>query len=354
VGLRDYLDKVRYGDIKLPGITRIPAEHVLVPGFQSAPFEAGRHYFTIRADSVSLRHDRDWFTTWQPMLVAVTEFRYGTREVSVPFVIGPDTLRQRVNAEVPLATVYSATRLAGTHPYIGGRLTVTVLLFRVKHDDYLKKLLGVVDKLAGALDFATMLSPYLKVAETVIDGIDSVLGDKSTVAVLGHRTEYDPNAGDIFRPGYFAVTRSGALDPAGLWVGEDHLLRSGTEAASAQPVSDDLVLYSITGTDTRNDVPSLPWFAPLWERVDTAAGTGTDDGKTAMKVHLAVLYEQLRRSPDVARGQARELYLENETLARRLFDDALTTRSYAKSPGSANGGGDELQREFLDLLGSDW
>jgi hypothetical protein len=353
VGLRDLISTLKEGKIPLPSVARVPDDHVLVDGYQATPFEVGRHYFTVRANSIGLRNNRQWFTTWQPMLVAMTEFRYGTEEVSVPFVIGPATLSQRANAEIPLATVYAATKLAGTHPYIGDRVAVTVLLFRVKDGDYVQQILGVVDKMAAAFDYSMLLTPYLRLTEAVIDGIDSILGIKDTATVLGHRIEYNPNTGDIFRPGYYALTAS-AMDSAALWVRDDHLLRVGPDAASAQPVIDDFVLYSITGTDKRNDIESMPWFAPLWERVDRGASTPSEDGKRAMKTHLGILYEQLRRSPDVAREQVDELYDKQESDALRLHARALRLASLGQPPVGPAAGEDDLQREFLAILDKEW
>ncbi|HYT92111.1 MAG TPA: hypothetical protein VEL76_25575 [Gemmataceae bacterium] len=351
MGLHDILGKVRYGDISLPRLARIPDDQVLVEGYQVESFEAGRHYFTVRVDSMSLQHDRRWFTTWQPMLVAVSEFRYSDQEVSVPFVIGPDMLKRRTDAEIPFATVFAATRVAGTHPYVGDRVAVTVLLYRVKHDDYLQRLLRVVGKMAAAFDYATMLSPYLKLASAVIDGIDAVLGHKDTMPVLGHRVEYNPNAGDVFRPGYYAVLPGNAPDSGSLWVHPDHMLRDGFHA-SAEPVRDDLVLYSITGTRERNDVDSLPWFQPLYERVYRAANTPNEDGKTAAKAHLAIIAEQLRQSPDIAAAQVSALYNKYDAIARSIHEEALSRKAWG--PGDLANSEDDLQRTFLDSFKREW
>ena len=346
MGLSDVIRRVKYGDIQLPTIARVPDHHVrLRDGFSATPFEANRHYFTVRANSMGLRHDREWFKTWQPMLVAVTEFRYGTAEMSVPFVMGPDTLRQRANVETPLATVFTGTRLAGTHPYVGDRVAVTVLLFKVLHTDYASRVLSIVDSLAAALDYSAMLAPYLKLAGAIRNGIDAILGSQKTMAVLGYRTEYNPNAGDVFRPGYYALAAN-ALEPSELWVRDDHLLRAGPDAATAQPVSDDLVLYSITATDARNDVDSLPWCAPLWERVKRTAAEGTEKGWTRARAHLMALNEQLHLHPDIAEAQAKPLFDDYLARARSIRDEAILSDTWG--PGDMIE--DPLESESLRIL----
>lgn len=350
MGLRDILGAVKYGDISMPRQARIPDDNVRVKGYSAESFKAGGHYFTVSVDSMSLLHDRRWFTTWQPMLIAVTEFRYGEAEVSVPFVIGP-ALLQRANAEIPFATVFAGTRVAGTHPYVGDRVTVTVLLYRVKQDDYVRRVLGVVEKMAAAFDYATMLSPYLKLAGAVVDGIDAILGVKDTTPVLGHRAEFNPNAGTDFRPGYYAVLPGSAKDVSSLYVHEDHTLRKGSHV-NAESVRDDLVVYSITGTGRRNDVGSLPWFRPLWERVFRAANTPNDDGKTAAKAHLAVIEEQLRLSPDIATAQVNELYEEYESTAREIHETALRRKTWG--PEDLAMTSDDLQRGFMESFKREW
>lgn len=352
MGLRDTLDKLKHGDISLPRLTRIPDGQVLVEGYDATPFEAGRHYLTVRVNSVGLRHNRQWFSTWQPMVIAVTEFRYGTQEVSIPTVIGPAMLRERVSAEIPFATVFAATRVAGPHPYRGDRVVVTVLLYQVKRDDYIRQVLGVVEKLASALDYATMLAPFLKLKDAAISGIDAVLGHKDTAQILAHRMEWDPNAGDVFRPGHYAVLGTSAPDPKGLWVHPDHVLRTGPDTTAAEPVRDDLVLYSVTSTSTRNDVDSLPWVQPLLQRVHRAANTPNDEGKTAAKAHLAILLEQLRESPDITRTHADALYREYDLEARSVHDLALGRKTWG--PTDLANTGDDLQRDFLSVLNGEW
>jgi hypothetical protein len=346
MGLGDVLNALKQGTIDLPTLSRIPDDHVLADGYQPEPFTAGNHYFTARVNMLCLQHDRRWLTTWHPMLVSVVEFRYGTQEVSVPFVIGPSMLKERADAQIPLATVFAGTEIVGVHPYVGDRVCVTVLLYRVQHDDYVKRVLGVVEKMAAAFDYSAVLSQYLMIAGAVVDGIDAILGVKDTTPVMGHRIEYNPNAGEVFRPGYYALHTGTLPAPESLWV-RDHILRAGGDATTAKPVREDVVLYSITGTPVRNDIPSLPWFRPLWERVSRAANTPDDSGKRVAKEHLGFLYEQLMASDDVARGQVDAIYEEYESLARKIHDVAKKRASWG--PADLAKAGDDLQRKFLEI-----
>lgn len=342
VTLRSILSSLKHGDVALPTLIRVPDKNVLVDGYAPELFEVGTHYFTVRSNMLSLQHSRNWFTTWQPMLVSVVEFRYGGSEISVPFVVGPSMLKPRTDVEVPLATVFAGTEVVGVHPYAGDRLAVTMLLYRVKHDDYAKKILDVAQQIAGAFDLSTVLTQYLRVAGAVEGAIDSILGAKDTTPVLGYRIEFNPNAADVFRPGYFALLTGETLSSERLWV-RDHMLLTGDTEDAARAPREDAVLFSITGSTTRNDVANLPWFRPLWQQLVRAASTGTVDGKRAVKAHLAYLYENLMLSDDVARAEVATLYAAFEKQAHETFDVAKKRAQWAPKE-------DALQRAFVEIL----
>jgi hypothetical protein len=344
VTLRDILSSLKHGDVALPTLTRVPDENVLVDGYAPEPFDVGTHYFTVRSNMLSLQHSRDWFTTWQPMLVSVVEFRYAGREVSVPFVVGPSMLKSHTDAVVPLATVFAGTEVVGVHPYAGDRVAVTMLLYRVIHDNYVKQILDVAQRIVGAFDLSTVLTQYLRVATAVEGAIDSILGVKDTTPVLGYRIEFNPNAADVFRPGYFALLTGEALSSERTWV-RDHMLLVGDTADAATAPREDAVLFSITGSTTRNDVADLPWFRPLWQQVVQAANTGTDSGKRAVKAHLAYLYETLFLSDDVAKAQVAPLYSAFEKQAHDTFDVAKKRGTWAPKTDET-----VLQRTFLEIL----
>jgi hypothetical protein len=351
MNLSEIVKKLRHGDIDLPTLTRVPDDHVLDDGYRTEPFKAGRDYFSVRVNSMSLQYGRDWLTTWQPMLVSQTEFRYGDQAVSVPFTVGPSLLKQQVSADIPLTMVFRGTDVAGLHPYAGGTVSVAVLLYRVQHDDYVKRVLGVVEKLAQAFDYSLLLSPYLKVADAVVDGINAVLGHKDTEPVVGYRVEFNPNVGNDFGPGYFALLTGEQPTSNSLWVRDDVLL-TGPDAATCVPVPKDAVLFSITSTSKRNDIDSLPWFQPLWQRVHRAANTPNDDGKTAAKAHLGVLLEHLMESPDVAPEQVWEIYGMYEAMAHKVHDLALGRKNWG--PDDLATSEDDLQRDFLQILTGGW
>ena len=89
----------------------------------------------------------------------------------------------------PRGMTFANTCVAGPHPYYG-RLAVAVVLYRVERDDYVRRLLEAAHRTCAAFDVTGSLSAYLKMADAVLDGVDTVLGHAQTEPVIGFRAEF--------------------------------------------------------------------------------------------------------------------------------------------------------------------
>jgi hypothetical protein len=175
--------------------------------------------------------------------------------------------------------------------------------------------------------------------------LESVLGLKETVPLLGHRIELDPVDG--FRAGHHVLTLEGDLNPDQLWVNNNRLLR-GPTAELARPVEDaDYVLYSVSQEDDRNDAEELPWFRPLWERVVHEANIGSEDAWRNAKAHMAVLSETLELSPDLTRDQAGRLRTELIGSMRVLHEQAVGLNNMGPSDAHL----DSVRQNTVEILG---
>jgi hypothetical protein len=330
--LDSLLGWLRQSELDGPNYVEVPDDHVLDDHGSAEPFAAGAHYFSVQINLLQLEAARRWLTTWDPLVLAVTEFRYAGEPVTLPFVVGANLLRQRQDVRLPQAMVFRDTQVAGLHPYAGGPLAVTVVLYRTRREDYVKRLLGVVQKTALAIDFSTSLAQYLKLGEALVDGVETLLGVEDTVPVLGYRREFSPDRGAPVRPGFFTVFSGDPIPPERLWVRESRLL-SGPDERRLQPVDGrDHILLSLTRADERSDAEQLPWFRPLWRRLDHEANVATPEAWKVAKAHLGILYEELKHSPDVTSGQAEALYDKYAGLAKRTNERALQ-RQQMGTPG---------------------
>jgi hypothetical protein len=347
---RSLWDTVRHSPARLPARVPITADHIDWGAEQAGePFRPNEHYFQVRVNELFLQYDRQWFSTYDPMVLIVSEFTYDKKDEAVPFVVGPSLLQDR-GVEVPAGMVFSDTRVAGLHPYRGGRLSLSVVLSRVQRQDYLKELLSVVENVAGALDFATALGSYVKIASAVLDGVESMFGLEGTSPLVGYRKEFDPDGGDVLAPGYFALVDApeDEVAPETLWV-RQHQLHHGPNLADAKPFrAADFVLYSLVQTPRRGDLRTLPFFE-LYERVERTALETSADGWKRAKADMASLWQSLILSPDLTDGQANELAATYRDKMVELHEQA---RQMAKlGPGEPAAGGAELAAaaDVLDL-----
>lgn len=332
-----------------PAVTQarvaIAADHVDTGQKLGGKFVPDKHYFTVRVNRMYLHNKREWTSVLDPMVVCMTEFLYDKRTVdAVPFVIGPTRIQQ-IAKGVNLAD--SDTRVAGIHPYRGGPMRITVVLLQVQRN-VAKDMLKLVESTAGALDFATGLSTYLKIGSVLVDGIDSLFSLSGTEPVVGHNRQFDPDAGDEFTPGYYALIDlpENQISADRLWVKKNELCEGAT-LADAKPLRvADYVLYSITQTPTRTDVRSLPFY-PAWEKVQEEAGKGQPAAFENAKVLLSGLVQGMRLSPDLIEDQCTELVQEWKQKTRERYDEAVSIGNLTRAKRSKF---DAIRDEAMDIL----
>jgi hypothetical protein len=349
---RGLWDDVRRGETRMPTRVTIAADRVAWPADEPGEaFQPNEHYFMVRVNELYLAYSREWFATFDPMVLVVSEFTYDKSELAVPFVVGPSLLESK-GQEVPDGMIFSDTRVAGLHPYRGGRLTLSVVLSRVQRQNYAKKLLEIVESVAGVLDFGTSLSAYVKVGGVVLDGVSALFGlEEGATPIVGYRKEFDPDAGDPLGPSFFALIDAAdeEVDQNALWVRENRLYQGPSLEESTPFRSADLVLYSIVQTAVRGDERILPFY-PLFERVQQSA-TSTDeaDWKRA-KADMASLWQTLILSPDLTRPQSRQLATHYRAELDELLAEAKEMTPLGAGDGPESDEDVAALREAADIL----
>lgn len=322
--IRKLIEKVRYGEGTDSHHLRLPNDHVNSSGSTQGPGEtlsSGQHYFTVTVNGMHLDHERVGAKTYDPLVLAITEFLYDGEQRSLPFVVGAPLVKAAAPDGVPTGMGFADSLVAGPHPYYG-RLAVTVILYRVERDDYVRRALHAIQRTCGAFDLSGTLAVYLKIGEAVLDGLDAALGQVPTQPVLGYRLGF----GDEVRPGSFLVAPQ-ALSQDELWL-ESGALRLGPDAEAAEEVAGmSYTAYTVAALP-EFDLSRLPWFAPLWARITRWANIPNDDGKEMAKNYLAALYEEIALSPDVARDSVDTLYESWETRAHNIHGEARKRQSW--------------------------
>lgn len=273
----------------------------------TAAIQPPEHYFQVRINEMYLTYSRQWFSKYDPMVFVVSEFIYNKKTETVPYIVGPMMI-EKYGKKIPAGMVFSDTRVAGLHPYHGGGLTLSMVLCRVKREDYARKFMQIVENSASVLDFSTALSTYVKVASVVLDGVESMLDLDDIQPLIGLRKQFGQDASDVLESQYFALIDmpESELNTKELWVRERQLVY-GKSLEDAKPFRDaDYVLFSIISTQDRSDETILPFY-PLWERIVQEATMPDENSWKRAKADMVNFYQTLVLSPDLTPNQADKL-----------------------------------------------
>lgn len=320
---KNVFESVRKTSARIPTRVAVPEKRVDKPGKLGTKLAKDGHYFQVRVNEMFLANEREWFRTYYPMVFVASEFLYDRGETEIPFVLGPATLGPKVNNKTG-DMIFQNTRVAGIHPYRGGRLNLSVVLYRVTEKNHAHRILNMVENLAGALDFSSAIVAYTKVAGALLDSVEMLTGMDETDPIMGYRTEIDLDAGDDVEPGYFALVDMSDAELRGyeLRVRDDKLVH-GPNLAEAEPFrAADYVLYSLASTTARSDIPKLQFYE-LWQRVLREAAVPTDESYASAKANMLSLYQTMLLSPDLLREHARVLAKEYSLEMKRTFEEAV-------------------------------
>jgi len=331
----------------LPTTHAIPINHTDKPA--SGRFKRDAHYFAVTVNRVFLKYDRQFWNTYAPMALVVSEFQYDGEDTVVPFVVGPSLL-ENMNVDLPdTRFMLHDTRVAGIHPYKGGGLKLTVVLYRVKRTDLAQGLLKVVERLTSVVDLSQALSAYLKVADVLVDTVGDLVGmDGQNQPLIGFRREFP--AGEDFKPGYFALIDDPDVPVGKLWVRDNDLLYGDDSRSATKFDASNYVLYSIGQETERDDFEKLPAVRSLWKQVKTEATRTQRDAWDMAKVGMSALYQAMVLSPDLTEDHAGVL---NDDLAARMVrmhERALENVSHGAAesvPGEVEA---KTRRKALDIL----
>ncbi len=340
--------KARSADARPPVQFAIDRDHVDIGDALGEPFLPDQHYFQVKLNELFSKSARDWWQTHDPMVIVVSEFIYDHELKTLPYVVGPSMLKAQGIA-TPASMLFHDTRVAGLHPYKGGRINLAVVLYRLERSNMATNVLQVAEQAAGALDFSTTLTTYLKVAEKVLDKVDRLLGLDALSPTMGVRYELDPDANEDMRPGFFVLIdiQEDQLDRDRLWVREKRLVE-GASLATAEPFRRaDYVLWSLVQSSARTDLVTFP-FHKVWERVQAEASVPIPAQFEITKTDFASLYQTMLTSPDLTRKHARAKKDEWQTEMKRINDEAGADANLG--PAGEDDEADDLRAELLAIL----
>lgn len=311
MGLKDLFKSWASSPAILPHLIRIPNMNTDDPEGLAGLFEPQQHYFTVRVNEMFLSEKRNWMREIEPMVFCLTSYIYGEQEIDNPFIVGRNLLESKMQ-NVPEGMVFNDTRVAGIHPFSGGRLVVSIALCQSVTRDYLADSLGFIEKISGVFseNITTLMGNYLKIANVVIEGIDKLLDSKAVKPLFGFRQEFDRDANDHFSPGYFVmIDKSNANWDANNFFIKQNRLYYGNNVNTAKAFrEDEYVLFSVTKSEERSDINLLPVYQSYKKILEELkVKEVSQDHKDKIKDMLRVLNIEMQSSPDLTAPQAQKL-----------------------------------------------
>jgi hypothetical protein len=265
------------------------------------PFAAKQHYFQVIINEMFLANAREWFVEYDPMVVASASYIYDTKVETVPFVAGPSLLKGFID-QTPAGMIFRNTPVSGMNPYQGGAFTLTLVLYKVQRENNAEKLLQIVEGISKSLDPSHTLTAYLKVAETLVDGVEAILGLRQTVPLMGYRVTINPQINQELTPDYWVIIDEDSahkeVQPERFRVRGQRLHAVDPQGKEAEYRDHDFVLFRIAQGDKRTDERTLPFF-PLWTAAKDLAARGDDAFWKEAKAHFNTLKRSLLNSADL-------------------------------------------------------
>jgi hypothetical protein len=306
------------------------------------PFVPGECYFGLRLAGLHLKDSRRFAQQVLPLCVCLAEFRVAGKPQTVPFSLGPDTIRQRLReVESPPAPKDEARLRPGwvelrdieivrPTPMSLANLQTFIGLYAVPGDDVARTLLNVMGTISQA--FGGALSPALGVAEKVYDGFTTLLG------VKGVTPEVEALRGQMLATsGYLLVSNAPENSPLkGKLFVTGGRLREGEEPDSALVTGFDYCLLGIQRRETVIDVNSTApdLFGTHWSQVIEAFETSDGAAATTFKKLQRTIYG----SPDlIARDRDALLagYLVEYNKAAQVFGKPAEGQLRGRGVGTA-------------------
>ncbi|HVR57020.1 MAG TPA: hypothetical protein VMT72_09350 [Pseudolabrys sp.] len=254
------------------------------------PFVPGDCYFGLRLAGLHLKDSRRFAQQLLPLCICLAEFRQSGSRQTVPFSLGPDTIRQRLQAAQASTSKDEAKPRPGwvelrdieivrPTPMSLANLETFIGLYAVPGDDVARTLLNVMGTISQA--FGGALSPGLVIAEKVYDGFTTLLG------VKGVTPEVEALHGDLLKnSGYLLVSNAPEDAPVkGKLFVSGGRLRRGEEVDSALVTGFDYCLLAVqrreTVIDASRTAPDL--FGSYWSEVVKAFDESEDTAQIAFK-----------------------------------------------------------------------
>jgi hypothetical protein len=308
-----------------PTVDRIPSDQCIPNDEADREIVPNQAYFSVVLNELHLAIGRQLWATYDPMVLATVEHVYNGKPSAIPVVVGPGMIKKSFDQQAPQSLVINDIPLAGPHPYRGGNVTITLLLYRIKRTDYAKGFLKFAENVSKAAGVPANIDTLQKVGSALIDGLDDLLGMKDNEPIAGHVFTIDGGTRRGFRTAYSVLISDEKAQLSSLRVNGGRLeVRNGAGFSAYRDA--DYVLYSVVERSKRGEVETLPFWPMLDQSVQAALANDDESWKRA-KAALLSLYGQMVASPDL-------IAVEVDSLIEEYTKKVIAARDRAKAIGA--------------------
>ncbi|MGY3120313.1 esterase/lipase superfamily enzyme [Bradyrhizobium sp. S3.14.4] len=260
-----------------------------------------RDYFSITLNEMYLTKGREFWSTYDPLVFVSVDFIYGPDVINVASIVGPNTLRGK--QELPHGFLINDIKVVGPHPFRGGSIAITVVLYKTKNQDYAKRVLQFAEGISKSIGVPAGIELVSKVGSSLLDAFETLVAMGDCVPVTGHRVEINSNTIEGFVASYTALVAGEEKASTKLLVKNSRLMDD-----EGRPYRrSDFVLYSIARNERRDQETTLPFYDMLGE-IDRAAMSDDAQSWARAKASLVVLYQKMLTSPDLTPVEADSLF----------------------------------------------
>jgi hypothetical protein len=303
--MRAFAAKLYSAPAVRPTVGRIPHEQCIPSEGVGKEILADQSYFTVVVNELFVAIGRQLWATYDPMVLVTIEYMYKGTNLAVPVVIGPGIIKRPTEQQIPHGIVINDIPVAGPHPYRGGPVTITMLLYKIKHTDYARGFLRFAESISKATGVPANIAMLEKVGSALLEGVDELLKMKDNEPIAGHMFTIDDSTRLGFRSGYAVLMSDSNAQLSKMRVNDGRLeAKYGSEYL---PYRDgDYVLYSVSERSRRGEVKSLSFYS-LYEQSLQAAIANDDESWKRAKASLLSLYGQMVVSPDLISSEVESL-----------------------------------------------
>jgi hypothetical protein len=274
-----------------------PTRYAYPPASAPAePFQPDAHYFRVRISELYLAHQQQWLSHYDPLLLAVTEFVYGSQPIALPVVLGPTALAARMH-KAAAGIVCRDIPVTGWQPYRGGPLALALVLCRVPRGGQAAPLLHLSEQLASALH-TVPTSTAAHLASTVLQSVQALLGQGQLTPLFGARSVLAPQEHSP-APGYTALLAEPPCSPAHVQAGSLH---TGSEPHHQA----DYIVSELCQAHERDDLAALPFYH-LYEQTLREGAAPGNRGWQRAKGSMLAFFAAMLQQPDLTPTQANAL-----------------------------------------------